>query len=144
MSTLGKRVDDAKRCRHGAALVHKAVVTFSFRKIDSIKTIEGDAEANQIDVDGNALDATETAMHRFDRELAELDADGDGKIFGGEEMEKYVFARARAKATTAHISVWPTPGGAFEAARLPAARRPNLDAEIKSATKSLQKMAACQ
>jgi len=143
LSTLGKRVDDAKRPDLVRLVFAKAVLTFSFRKVDPVKAAIDNAMRvfNMIDVDGNGyLDAKETAMLiRFEELFDALDADGDGKIFG-EEMERYVSVRGEPAATTARVSVYDTGRGFFEALDTNGDGRISMR-EIKAAGKSLQSMA---
>ncbi len=144
LATAGSRVDDARRPDVVRLVFPKAALTFSFRKIDPVKAAIENAMRtfNALDVDGNGyLDRKETAMSiRFQRELFDaLDADSDGKIFG-EEVEKYVAVRGEPKATTAHVNVYDTGRGFFEALDTNGDGRLSMR-EMKAAAKSLQNMA---
>lgn len=144
LATSGTRLDDSRRPDLMRLVFSKAILTFSFRKIDPIKTaIEKAMQAfNQLDTDNNGyLDEKETAqLIRFQRGLFEaLDADSDGKIFG-EEMEKYVAVRGEPAATTARVNVYDIGRGFFESLDCNADGRISMR-EMKGAEKSLQGLA---
>jgi Ca2+-binding EF-hand superfamily protein len=71
---------------------------------------------NQMDADANGyLDRTETKERfRFERGLFDdMDRDGDGKIFG-DEMRKYVSARAEPAAASCQVNIYNTGNGYFQ------------------------------
>jgi Ca2+-binding EF-hand superfamily protein len=149
LSNAGDRVDDGKRPDLVRLAFARAVVTLSFRKVDSLKaSIESAMRTfNQLDADGNGyLDRKETAgpagtVNRFETEklFDALDADGDGKIFG-EEMEKYVTVRAEPFASTAKVNLYDTGRGFFEALDTNGDGRISMR-EMKAAARSLQNLA---
>src|SRR5262249_27452812 len=142
LSNAGNRVDDGKRPDLVRLAFARAVLTLSFRKVDSLKAaIESAMRTfNQLDVDGNGyLDRTETRMVvRFEAEklFDALDADGDGKIFG-EEMEKYVTVRGEPAASTAKVNLYDTGRGFFEALDINGDGRISMR-EMNAASRSLQ------
>jgi Ca2+-binding EF-hand superfamily protein len=118
VSTTGRQIDDRRRPDVLRIAFPQAVLTVSMRQIDPIRSSIARARQgfNQIDADGNGyIDAAETkALVRFQAELFQaLDADGDGKIFG-EELDRYVLARAEPAATTARVNLYDTGRGFFE------------------------------
>jgi Ca2+-binding EF-hand superfamily protein len=145
LANAGKRVDDGKRPDLVRLAFSRAVLTLSFRKVDSMKAAIDSAMRtfNALDVDGNGyLDQTETAMLiRFQAEklFDVLDADGDGKIFG-EEMEKYVTVRGEPAASTAKVNVYDTGRGFFEALDMNGDGRISMR-EMNAASRSLQSLA---
>jgi Ca2+-binding EF-hand superfamily protein len=144
ITTSGERIDDAKRQDVVKLSFSKATLTLSFRKVDSIKAAIANAMQtfNRLDVDGNGyLDKQETSMGvRFERGLFDqLDADGDGKIFG-EEMEKYVMVRGEPAATTARVNLYDMGRGFYESLDANSDGRISMR-EMKGAGKALQKMA---
>jgi Ca2+-binding EF-hand superfamily protein len=145
LANAGKRVDDGKRPDLVRLAFARAVLTLSFRKVDSMKAAIDSAMRtfNALDVDGNGyLDQKETAMVvRFQAEklFDALDADGDGKIFG-EEMEKYVAVRGEPAASTAKVNVYDTGRGFFEALDMNGDGRISMR-EMNVAARSLQNLA---
>jgi Ca2+-binding EF-hand superfamily protein len=148
LSNAGNRVDDGKRPDLVRLAFARAVLTLSFRKLDSLKAaIESAMRTfNQLDADGNGyLDRKETApagvVTRFETEklFDALDADGDGKIFG-EEMEKYVTVRGEPFASTAKVNLYDTGRGFFEALDTNGDGRISMR-EMKAASRSLQNLA---
>lgn len=119
ISTTGRQGEKARRPDVVRLVFPTAVLTLSFRKVDSMKAAIDNAMRgfNQIDVDGNGyIDEKETELLVRFKEgglFAALDADGDGKIFG-EEMQKYVALRGEPDATAAWINVYDTGRGFFE------------------------------
>jgi Ca2+-binding EF-hand superfamily protein len=93
-------------------------LSFSFRKTDPVAQAVATAmqQFNRLDADGNGyLDRAEVSgRFRFERGLfAEMDRDGDDKVFG-EEMKEYVAARATPAASSCQINIYNTGNGYFQ------------------------------
>jgi Ca2+-binding EF-hand superfamily protein len=95
-------------------------LSFSFRKTDPVEQAVATAmqQFNLLDTDGNGyLDRMEAGgpdRFRFERGLfAEMDRDGDDKIFA-DEMKEYVTARATPKASSCQINIYNTGSGFFQ------------------------------
>ncbi|TXT23415.1 MAG: hypothetical protein FD138_3259 [Planctomycetota bacterium] len=96
-----------------------AVVTFSTREVDPFEASMAIAlrTFNELDADNNGyLDKDETMVReRFGRGLFDqIDADGDGKIFG-EEMKEFIRARGAPVATTCQVTAFDDGAGFFSA-----------------------------
>lgn len=96
---------------------------------------------NELDVDANGyLDEGETmSRERFGRGLFDqIDADGDGKIFG-EEMKEFIRARGEPVATTCQVTAFDDGAGFFSALDTNGDRRLSVR-EMRYADKTLSKM----
>lgn len=120
-----------------------ATVTFSTREVDPFETSMTIAlrTFNELDQDANGyLDKDETmSRERFGRGLFDqIDADGDGKIFG-EEMKEFIRARGEPAATTCQVMVYDDGAGFFSALDSNGDRRISMR-EMRYADKTLAMM----
>ena len=126
-----------------AITLPSATVTFSAREVDPFETSLAIAlrTFNELDQDANGyLDKDETmSRERFGRGLFDqIDADGDGKIFG-EEMKEFIRARGEPAATTCQVLVFDDGAGFFSALDSNGDRRISMR-EMRYADKTLAKM----
>lgn len=120
-----------------------AAITFSVKEVDPFETSMTIAlrAFNELDADKNGyLDRDETKMReRFGRGLFDqIDADGDGKIFG-EEMKEFIRTRGEPVATTCHVTAFDEGAGFFSALDTNGDRRLSVR-EMRYADKNLAKM----
>ena len=120
-----------------------AVVTFSTREVDPYEASMAIAlkTFNELDTDNNGyLDKDETmSRERFGRGLFDqIDADGDGKIFG-EEMKEFIRSRGEPVATTCQVTAFDDGAGFFSALDTNGDRRLSMR-EMRYADKTLSKM----
>ena len=120
-----------------------AAITFSVKEVDPFETSMTIAlrAFNELDADKNGyLDRDETKMReRFGRGLFDqIDADGDGKIFG-EEMKEFIRSRGEPVATTCHVTAFDDGAGFFSALDTNGDRRLSVR-EMRYADKNLAKM----
>ncbi len=121
----------------------QAVITFSTREVDPYEASMTIAlrTFNELDVDNNGyLDRDETMLReRFGRGLFDqIDADGDGKIFG-EEMKEFIRARGEPVASTCQVTVFDDGAGFFSAIDTNGDRRISMR-EMRYADKTLATM----
>lgn len=119
LGSAGQRSDDNSAADLASVTLPNAVVTFSTREVDPFETSMTIAlrTFNELDTDNNGyLDKDETMMReRFGRGLFDqIDADGDGKLFG-EEMKEFIRARGEPVATTCQVIVFDDGAGFFSA-----------------------------
>jgi Ca2+-binding EF-hand superfamily protein len=94
-------------------------LSLSFRNVDPVERAVATAlqQFNQLDADANGyLDRSETkGRFRFEERglFEDMDRNGDAKIFG-EEMKKYVAARAEPAAASCQVNVYNTGNGFFQ------------------------------
>lgn len=117
LASLGNQTDGGRVSDSATISLPTAVVTFSSREVDPFAASLAIAlqTFNELDADKNGyLDKDETmARERFGRGLFDqIDADGDGKIFG-EEMKEFIRARGEPIATTCQITVFNDGAGFF-------------------------------
>ncbi len=120
-----------------------AVVAFSTREVDPFEALMTIALRifNELDTDNNGyLDKDETMLReRFGRGLFDqIDADGDGKIFG-EEMKEFIRSRGEPVATTCQVTAFDDGAGFFSALDSNGDRRLSMR-EMRYADKTLCKM----
>ena len=146
LKTLGvvaNRIDSDRTPDLATISLPSAVVTFSSREVDPFEASMAIAlrTFNELDTDANGyLDKDETMLReRFGRGLFDqIDADGDGKIFG-EEMKEFIRARGEPVATTCQITVFDDGAGFFPALDSNSDRRISMR-EMRYADKTLVKM----
>ncbi len=143
LASLGDRTDGDKYPDLATISLPTAVVTFSSREVDPFEASMTLAlrTFNELDVDNNGyLDNDETkSRERFGRGLFDqIDADGDGKIFG-EEMKEFIRSRGEPVATTCQITVFDDGAGFFATLDSNSDRRISMR-EMRYADKTLVKM----
>ena len=146
LKTLGaatNRTDNDRAPDLATISLPSAVVTFSSREVDPFEASMTIAlrTFNELDTDANGyLDKDETMLReRFGRGLFDqIDADGDGKIFG-EEMKEFIRARGEPVATTCQITVFDDGAGFFSTLDSNGDRRISMR-EMRYADKTLAKM----
>lgn len=136
--------DDGERYPDLATItLPQAVVTFSTREVDPYEASMTLAlrTFNELDVDNNGyLDRDETTVReRFGRGLFDqIDADGDGKIFG-EEMKEFIHTRGEPVASSCQVTVYDDGAGFFSAIDTNGDRRISMR-EMRYADKTLVTM----
>ena len=143
LASLGDRTDGDRYPDLATISLPTAVVTFTSREVDPFETSMTIAlrTFNELDVDNNGyLDKEETmTRERFGRGLFDqIDADGDGKIFG-EEMKEFIRSRGEPVATTCQITVFDDGAGFFSTLDSNSDRRISMR-EMRYAEKTLAKM----
>ncbi|MFM9966429.1 MAG: EF-hand domain-containing protein [Planctomycetaceae bacterium] len=143
LASQGDRTDGDKYPDVATISLPTAVVTFSSREVDPFEASMTIAlrTFNELDTDNNGyLDKEETmSRERFGRGLFDqIDADGDGKIFG-EEMKEFIRARGEPVATTCQITVFDDGAGFFSTLDSNGDRRISMR-EMRYADKTLVKM----
>ncbi|MEK6257429.1 MAG: EF-hand domain-containing protein [Planctomycetota bacterium] len=143
LGSLAKRTDGDRVPDLATISLPTAVVTFSSREVDPFEASMTIAlrTFNELDTDKNGyLDKDETMVReRFGRGLFDqIDADGDGKIFG-EEMKEFIRARGEPVATTCQIMVFDDGKGFFSTLDSNGDRRISMR-EMRYADKTLTKM----
>ncbi|MBI5757278.1 MAG: EF-hand domain-containing protein [Planctomycetales bacterium] len=143
LASAGNRSDGDRYPDLATISLPTAVVTFSTREVDPYEASMMIAlrTFNELDMDNNGyLDKDETmSRERFGRGLFDqIDADGDGKIFG-EEMKEFIRARGEPVATTCQITVFDDGAGFFSTLDSNGDRRISMR-EMRYADKTLAKM----
>ena len=143
IGAAGNRTDADQYPDLATVTLPNAVVTFSAREVDPFEASMAIAlrTFNELDVDNNGyLDKDETMIReRFGRGLFDqIDADGDGKIFG-EEMKEFIRARGEPVATTCQVTAFDDGAGFFSALDTNGDRRLSMR-EMRYADKTLSKM----
>ena len=143
LGAAGNRTDDDRIADFASVTLPNAVVTFSTREVDPFEASMTIAlkTFNELDTDNNGyLDKEETmSRERFGRGLFDqIDADGDGKIFG-EEMKEFIRARGEPVATTCQVTAFDDGAGFFSALDTNGDRRLSMR-EMSHADKTLSKM----
>ncbi len=143
LGTLENRTDGDRVPDLATISLPTAVVTFSSREVDPFEASMTIAlrTFNELDTDNNGyLDKDETMVReRFGRGLFDqIDADGDGKIFG-EEMKEFIRARGEPVATTCQITVFDDGSGFFSTLDSNNDRRISMR-EMRYADKTLTQM----
>lgn len=143
VSSAGPRTDDDRFPDLATISLPTAIVTFSTREVDPYEASLAIAlrTFNELDADANGyLDRDESMLReRFGRGLFDqVDADGDGKIFG-EEMKEFIRARGEPVATTCQVTVFDDGAGFFSALDTNGDRRISMR-EMRYADKTLSKM----
>ncbi|MBC8113168.1 MAG: hypothetical protein H7062_02225 [Candidatus Saccharimonas sp.] len=143
MASPGNRTDGESYPDLTTISLPTAIVTFSTREVDPFEAsmIIALRTFNELDKDNNGyLDRDETmSRERFGRGLFDqIDADGDGKIFG-EEMKEFIRARGEPVATTCQITVFDDGAGFFSTLDANGDRRISMR-EMRYADKTLTKM----
>ncbi len=146
LKTLGaatNRTDNERAPDLATISLPTAVVAFSSREVDPFEASMAIAlrTFNELDTDANGyLDKDETMLReRFGRGLFDqIDADGDGKIFG-EEMKEFIRSRGEPVATTCQITVFDDGAGFFSTLDSNGDRRISMR-EMRYADKTLAKM----
>lgn len=143
LGSTGNRADGDKFPDLATVTLPNAVVTFSTREVDPFEASMALAlrTFNELDADNNGyLDKDETMVReRFGRGLFDqIDADGDGKIFG-EEMKEFIRARGEPVATTCQVTAFDDGAGFFSALDTNGDRRLSMR-EMRYADKTLSKM----
>ncbi len=143
LASLGDKTDGDRFPDVATISLPTAVVTFSSREVDPFEASMTIAlrTFNELDTDNNGyLDKDETmSRERFGRGLFDqIDADGDGKIFG-EEMKEFIRARGEPVATTCQITVFDDGAGFFSTLDSNSDRRISMR-EMRYADKTLVKM----
>ena len=143
LSSTGNRTDGDKFPDLATVTLPNAVVTFSTREVDPFEASMAIAlrTFNELDTDNNGyLDKDETmTRERFGRGLFDqIDADGDGKIFG-EEMKEFIRARGEPVSTTCQVTAFDDGAGFFSALDTNGDRRLSMR-EMRYADKTLSKM----
>lgn len=143
LASVGNRTDDDHVPGLATISLQNAVVTFSSRDVDPFEESMKVALRifNELDADKNGyLDRDETMLReRFGRGLFDqIDADGDGKIFG-EEMKEFIRARGEPVAMTCHITVYDDGAGFFSTLDSNGDRRISMR-EMRYADKTLARM----
>lgn len=139
----GSRTDGDQYPDLATISLQTAVVTFSMREVDPFETSMAIAlrTFNELDTDSNGYLDREESMtrERFGRGLFDqIDADGDGKIFG-DEMKAFIRARGEPVATTCQITVFDDGAGFFSTLDTNGDRRISMR-EMRYADKSLARM----
>lgn len=143
IGSAGNPNGDDRTADLASVTLPNAVVTFSTREVDPFEASMTIAlrTFNELDTDNNGyLDKDETmSRERFGRGLFDqIDADGDGKIFG-EEMKEFIRARGEPVATTCQVTAFDDGAGFFSALDTNGDRRLSMR-EMNSADKTLSKM----
>ena len=143
LASAGNRTDGDRVPDLATVSLPTAVVTFSSREVDPFEASMTIAlrTFNELDTDANGyLDKDETMLReRFARGLFDqIDADGDGKIFG-EEMKEFIRSRGEPVATTCQITVFDDGAGFFSTLDSNGDRRISMR-EMRYADKTLAKM----
>ncbi|MCX7419588.1 MAG: EF-hand domain-containing protein [Planctomycetia bacterium] len=143
LASAGNRTDGDRVPDLATISLPTAVVTFSSREVDPFEASMTIAlrTFNELDTDANGyLDKDETMLReRFARGLFDqIDADGDGKIFG-EEMKEFIRSRGEPVATTCQITVFDDGAGFFSTLDANGDRRISMR-EMRYADKTLAKM----
>lgn len=115
--STGNRVDNTHFPDLATFRLPTAVISFSTREVDPYEASMAIAlrTFNELDMDNNGyLNREESqARERFGRGLFDqIDADGDGKIFG-EEMKAFIRSRGEPVATTCQVTAFDDGAGFF-------------------------------
>ena len=143
ISVAGQRIDGDRFPDLATLEVSNAVVTLSTREVDPFEASLAIAlrTFNELDVDNNGYIDREEAMgrERLGRSLFDqIDADGDGKIFG-EEMKTFIRARGEPIASTCQVMLFDDGAGFFAVLDANGDRRISMR-EMRYADKTLARM----
>jgi Ca2+-binding EF-hand superfamily protein len=143
ISSAGNRGADDRFPDFATIVLPTAIVSFSTREVDPFEASMAIAlrTFNELDTDNNGyLDKDETmSRERLARELFDqIDADGDGKIFG-EEMKEFIRTRGEPAATTCQVTAFDDGAEFFAALDTNGDRRLSIR-ELRYADKMLSKM----
>ncbi|MDB5348448.1 MAG: h [Schlesneria sp.] len=143
LGSTGDLADGDNVPEHATISLQSGLFTFSSRDVDPFEESMTVALRifNELDADKNGyLDRDETMLReRFGRGLFDqIDADGDGKIFG-EEMKEFIRARGEPVAMTCQITVYDDGAGFFSTLDSNGDRRISMR-EMRYADKTLARM----